>query len=91
MSETQQLYSTVRQGLAAFLTYVLSEDSFSHVTFNENQRPVVWFHDVTAGNSCADFAQMYQDGAQLRDAREYSICWEFIGHKIREAIRASKK
>ena len=84
------MYSTESQGLAAFLVFVLSEDCFSHVTLGE-KRPTIWLHDVVQGNSCAELAQAYRDGAMLRDAREYSICWEYIGHKIRAAIRAAKK
>ena len=87
MAEEQKLYASRSQGLSAFLIFVLSEDCFSHITLDERQRPVVWFHDVTEGNSCAELAKMYEEGAMLRNAREYSECWEFVGHKIRQAFK----
>lgn len=89
MSETQ-LYSTTSQGLASFLIYILSEDCFSHIELT-GKRPTIWLHDVTKGNSCGELAESYRTGATLRDAREFSNVWEFLGHKIREAYRASKK
>ena len=53
MTDNENMYSTQNQGLAAFLIYVLSEDAYSHAVVAENQRPVIWFQDVTADNSCA--------------------------------------
>jgi hypothetical protein len=88
---SEQLYSTTNQGLASFLIFVLSEDCFSHIELNDSKRPIIWLHDVTKGNPCKELAEAYMTGAQLRDAREYSNCWEMIGHEIRKAFRTSKK
>lgn len=88
---SEELYRCSSQGLAAFLLFVLSEDAYSHISLNEKQRPLIWFHDRTAGNSCSELATLYNSGqAMLRDAREYSNCWEMIGHEIRTAYRAAK-
>jgi hypothetical protein len=88
---SEQLYRTTDQYLASFIVYVLSEDSFARIEFDERRRPVVCLYDVSAGNSCSELAQMYRNGATLRDVRDFADCHRFVATEIRRAFRAAKK
>jgi hypothetical protein len=87
-----KLYSTTGQGLAAFIWYVnCNEDAFVRVDIQPQGRPVLVLRDDLRGNPCKELETLYHDGVQLRNVREYALCYRQLTNEIRAAFKKSNK
>jgi hypothetical protein len=85
------MYACHSEGEAAFIWYVTAgEDTFHHVDVS-GRYAVVYFTDNITSTQCAELAKLYNSGAQVRDVKEYAICYRQVTHAIRAAFRDRKK